>query len=351
MNQENILFEPYTLSEKIILKNRVLMAPMTRRMADAEHTPTEPMQDYYARRANTGLIITEGTLISQDALGYGNIPGIFSNNQIEQWSLITKKVHENNGLIFVQLWHNGRISHPSFHHGRLPISPSAIHLDIKLGKTDLICGLSREASHDEIQELISTYAIAAKNAIEAGFDGVEIHGANGYLIDQFLHYCSNKRTDDYGKTPENMARFCLEIVQSCGKAIGFERVGLRLSPGGHLNAIHTISDDQAVFIYLLESLNKYPIAYVHTGAFDDGISYEGLNHQTMTEFMRPHYHGTLVASGGYSIQLAKEGIETNQFDLIALGRPFIANPELIHQLKNEHPLKAYTPELLNKPLY
>ena len=188
-------------------------------------------------------------------MGYGNIPGIFSEKQIEQWSLITKKVHQNNGLIFVQLWHNGRISHPSFHHGRLPISPSAINLDIKLGKTDLICGLSREASQDEIQELISTYTIAAKNAMEAGFDGVEIHGANGYLIDQFLHYCSNKRADNYGKTPENMSRFCLEIIQSCGKAIGFEHVGLRLSPGGHLNAIHTVPDDQAVFIYLLNLFN------------------------------------------------------------------------------------------------
>lgn len=344
------LLESYPLSTEITLKNRVLMAPMTRRAAENDYTPGNVMVDYYARRADSGLIITEGTLVCDDALGYGNVPGIFTQKHIDKWAEITDKVHQNNGLIFLQLWHNGRVSHPSFHQGRLPIAPSAIQLDIPLGKSDLLCGLSREASIDEIQGLIATYALAAKNARAAGFDGVEIHGANGYLVDQFLHYCSNKRTDQYGETPENMARFCLEIVKACGDAIGFGRVGLRLSPGGYLNGIETVLADQAVFHYLLDTLNQYPIAYVHTGAFDDGVSYERLGHQTMTAFMRPHYHGTLVASGAYTVESAEKGIQEKQFDLIALGRPFIANPALIQHIKDTQPLKAYTPELLH-PVY
>lgn len=342
----NILFESYRLSEKLVLKNRILMAPMTRRMADHEYNPVESMVDYYARRANAGLIITEGTLICQDALGYGYVPGIFSQQHIDRWAKITQKVHERDGLIFMQLWHNGRISHPSFHEGRLPIAPSAMELNIPLGKSDLTCGWSREASIDEIHELIATYANAAKNAIAAGFDGIELHGANGYLIDQFLHYCSNKRTDQYGGSPENMSRFCLEVLKACGEAIGFERVGLRLSPGGYLNAIETTPEDQAVFHYLLDHLNQYPIAYVHTGAFDDGITYPGLGHQTMTAFMRPHYRGSLVASGAYTIQSAAQGIEEKQFDLVAIGRPFIANPDFIDDIQNKRILKEYTPELL-----
>jgi N-ethylmaleimide reductase len=350
-HKKNILLEPYKLSDKILLKNRILMAPMTRGMADKEHTPTDIMQDYYARRANAGLIITEATLISLDALGHGNVPGIYSEKQIEKWSQITQKVHHNNGLIFSQLWHNGRVSHPSFHQGRLPISPSAIPLHIKLGSTGLIAESSREASLDEIQALVATYVQAAKNARTAGFDGVEIHGSHGYLVDQFLHCCSNKRTDRYGGTPENRARFCLEVVQACGEAIGFERVGLRLSPGGYLNEIYNEPGDQQVYQYLFDQLNQYSIAYVHTGTADDALSYEGLNNQTMTGFMRPYYHGTLIAAGGYSIQSAEEGIKNKQFDLIALGRPFIANPTLVDHLVNESPLKAFTPELLDRPLY
>lgn len=322
------------------------MAPMTRRMADDSHNPTKVMVDYYARRADAGLIITEGTLISQDALGYGNVPGIFSDEQIETWSKITTKIHQNNGLVFSQLWHCGRISNSSFHQGKLPISPSATYLELPLGKTGLVCGQSREASVDEIAELVATYTLAAKNAIAAGFDGIEIHGANGYLVDQFLHYCSNKRTDNYGQTPENMARFCLKVVESCGKAIGFGRVGLRLSPGGHMNEINTVSDDQQVFIYLLNQLNKYKIAYVHTGNFDDSMLYEPLGNKTMTSFMRPHYAGSLVASGGYDLQLAEDGIKQHKFDLVAMGRTFIANPLLINKLKNGQPLTQYTPELL-----
>ncbi|MBY0379917.1 MAG: alkene reductase, partial [Burkholderiales bacterium] len=281
MNND-ILFEKFKLNNKLTLQNRLLMAPMTRRYADDKNNPTELMIDYYARRAKAGLIITEGTLISKDAIGYGNIPGIFNSTQICKWKMITNKVHQNNGKIFMQIWHCGRVSHPYFHDGNLPISPSAIDLDLKLGSTNLICGKSREATVYQIKELVETYGNAAYNAILAGFDGVEIHGANGYLIDQFLHYCSNRRIDDYGGTPKNMSRFCLEVVEECGNRIGFDRIGLRLSPGGHLNNIITFKEDSQVFKYLLNKLNEYGIAYVHTGAFNDSIIYQELDNCNMT---------------------------------------------------------------------
>ncbi len=183
-----MLLTPYKLNSAITLKNRIIMAPMTRRHANANHIPTEIMAYYYTRRANAGLIVTEGTLISKDALGYGNVPGIYTQEQIDAWHNITKSVHRANGLIFLQLWHCGRVSHPHFHQNRLPISSSATLMSSALGNSGFICNQSRAVTFHEIQNLIADYAHAAKNAINAGFDGIEIHGANGYLIDQFLHY-------------------------------------------------------------------------------------------------------------------------------------------------------------------
>ena len=231
------LLSPVQLTPAITLKNKVVMAPMTRRFADDEGCPSSSMSDYYAKRANAGLIITEGTLISEDAIGYGNIPGIYNEKQILAWKNVTAKVHAAGGVIFVQLWHCGRVSHPSLHKGNLPISSSGTTLDAPLGNSGLKSGESRAATEKEISGLINDYANAAKNAILAGFDGVEIHGANGYLVDQFLHYCTNKRKDDWGYTPENMSRFCLEVIKACVEKIGKERVGIRLSPGGHMSGI------------------------------------------------------------------------------------------------------------------
>lgn len=347
----NILFEKFKLNDDIILQNRILMSPMTRRYADKNCNPTKPMIDYYARRADAGLIITEGTLINKDAIGYGNVPGIFNNQQIEKWYDISNKVHKNGGKIFMQLWHCGRVSHPSFHNGNLPISPSSMYLDLKLGSTNLICGQSKEATIDDIKELVETYGNAAHNAILAGFDGIEIHGANGYLIDQFLHYCSNKRVDEYGETPENMSRFCLDVVKECGKKIGFDKVGLRLSPGGHLNNIVTSHTDYHVYKYLLTKLNTYNIAYIHTGAFDDNIIYPELENCSMTNFMKKYYLGILVAAGGYNEETAIKGIKTQKFDLIAFGRPFISNFDLIDKLKHKKGLTPYSANLLNNPIY
>lgn len=348
---DSALLESYLLTPSLNLKNRIVMAPMTRRQADENGEPTTIMADYYARRASAGLMITEGTLISEDAIGYGNVPGIYTKKQIEKWRLVTDKVHANNGLIFMQLWHCGRISHSNFHAGRLPLAPSVLPLNMPLGKTGLLCGRSRQASIEDIQKIMEDFTSAAINAMHAGFDGVEIHGANGYLVDQFLHVCSNQREDRYGKTIENKARFCLELIESIGHTIGFERIGVRLSPGGHMNAIETMPADEPVFIYLLKKLDHYPIAYVHTGHFNDNIMYESLSNQTVSEFIRTHYHGTLIASGGYNIEKAQVSLKNNASDLVSFGKLFIANPDLVERLPNQLPLMDYRPEMLNELLY
>ncbi len=347
---ESKLLVPYQLSSTIKIKNRIVMAPMTRRMAMLDHTPIEGMVSYYMKRADAGLIITEGTIISSDAIGYGNVPGIFTNKQIEAWKKITDAVHQREGKIFLQLWHCGRVSHPHFHKGLAPISASATIMNTPLGRSGFMCGESRTATVGEIEKIIDEYAIATKNAAIANFDGVEVHGANGYLVDQFLHYCSNRREDDYGASPENMARFCLEVVHACGEVIGFDQVGLRLSPAGHMSEIITEERDQTVFKYLLHELEKKSIAYVHTGIFDDSIVYPALGGETATGFLRQNYKHNLIASGGYNFKSAEHGIDTGSFDLIAIGRPFIANPDLIKKLEAGAPLEEYMANMLERLL-
>lgn len=348
MNNLSELFKPYKLNEKITLKNRIAMAPMTRNMAHDDLSPTKEMADYYARRADAGLIITEGTIIRPDARGYSNVPGIYTQEQINGWHQVTDKVHKKGGHIFLQIWHVGRVTHPHFLNGGLPLSPSETTMIGRVSRSQgLNYGKSRGVTGDEIQGLIASYAIASKNAIAAGFDGIEIHGANGYLIDQFLHYHTNHRTDNYGGAPENMARFALEVVNACGNAIGFEHVGLRLSPGAYLNEIVGDKRDADVFQYLLEELNSLSLAYIHTGNFDDKKKFEELNQKSMTEFMRQHYHGTLIAAGGYAFNEAEKQIQEKQFDLVAIGRPFIANTDLINRLQTNTPINPYNLEMLN----
>lgn len=344
----NIIFNEYKLNSALTLKNRIVMAPMTRAKASDDLLATDDMAAYYARRANAGLIVTEGTVIAADASGFKNVPGIFSDAQIAHWKNVTDQVHREGGKIFLQLWHVGRASHPSFLNGNLPISASETIMSGRISRSPgLTYGKSRAATLAEIKTIISQYAIGAENAIKAGFDGVEIHGANGYLIDQFLHYHTNKRSDEYGSTPENMARFALEVLNACVTAIGAERVGLRLSPGGYLNEIVGDARDAFVFQYLLQALNKLPIAYVHTGNFNDATLFPELGNMTMTEFMRQYYQGTLIASGSYSYEKASEAIAQNQFDLITFGRPFIANPDLVHKLQTQQSLIAYDAAMLN----
>lgn len=347
MQLTNQVLSPYRLNDHLTLANRILMAPMTRNMADNDLVPTAAMASYYAKRAAAGLIITEGTIIRPDSKGYSNVPGIFTPAQIDSWQRVTDAVHQQNGKIFCQIWHVGRVTHPFFLNGELPVSASATVMTGPVRRAEnLMHGESRALSLAEIRNLIDDYAIAALNAINAGFDGIEIHGANGYLIDQFLHAATNWRQDEYGSSPENNAQFALEIVRACSHAIGCHRVGLRLSPGAYLNQIVGEAQDALTFQYLLTQLNDLSLAYVHTGNFDDTVKFAELQDQTMTQFMRTHYQGHLVACGGYSLSRAQQSIATNQFDLVAMGRPFIANPNLITLLENNAELKAYDIKML-----
>jgi N-ethylmaleimide reductase len=343
-----MLLTKYQLNKTLELQNRIVMAPMTRAATAADGVPTAEMVAYYARRAEAGLIITEGTLISEIAGGHGGVPGLFTEAQIAGWRAVTEAVHAQGGLIFSQIWHVGRVSHPDFLHGILPVGPSVSEMTGPINRArHLSFGQCRALLRDEINELIAQYAQAASHAIAAGFDGVELHGANGYLIDQFLHYDTNHREDEYGKTPENLARFALDIVRACIDAIGYERLSLRLSPGAYLNQINGDARDAMVFRYLLEKLSNMGLAYVHTGNFDDARRFPELEAKTMTEFMRQHYRGTLISCGGHSPSTALKAIQANEFDLLALGRPFIANPDLIARLKTGAPLKAYDVSMLN----
>lgn len=344
----NKLLEPFQLNESIQLKNRIVMAPMTRNMADDSLRATDSMADYYAKRANCGLIITEGTVIAKSATGYSHVPGIFNPAQVNAWQKVTTKVHDAGGLIFCQIWHVGRVSHPYFLNQQLPIGPSEAEMTgpVKRAPMPLNHGKNRALTLEEIPKLIQQYANAATMAIEAGFDGIEIHGANGYLIDQFLHFDSNNRDDAYGASIADKARFAIEVTDACVDAVGNHRVGLRLTPAAYLNEIVPDKRDPEVFQYLLSELNSRDLAYVHTGAFDDQEKHEVLGNLNMSTFMRQYYTGTLIGCGSYDLQTAKNAIEQNQFDLCAFGRPFIANPNLVDCFLSNHEVVPYDVKML-----
>lgn len=341
---QDILFQAYRLNDELELKNRILMAPLTRCMADENLVPTDDMAAYYAKRAEAGLIISEAVIIRPDGQGYPNTPGLFSDAQIEGWKKVTSAVHSKGGKIFAQLWHVGRVAHPHFFGGEV-LAPSAIGVEGSVPRMrELTYVTPKAATLKDIKQLVEDYAIAAKNAITAGFDGVEIHGANGYLIDQFLHHDSNKRTDMYGGTPENMARFALEVVDAVTSAIGFNRVALRLSPGAYFN-LAPDANDKAVFDYLLTQLNHLPLAYLHVGIFDDGMSFDFLGGR-VSDYMRSIYKGTLVGVGGFTPEIAAHALNEKRFDLVAIGRPFIANSDYVSKVKSGLALTAYSEEML-----
>ena len=339
------LLTPYRLNDTIELKNRVLMAPLTRCMADENLVPTQDMVEYYARRADTGLIISEATIIRPDGQGYPTTPGLFTREQIQGWKEVTDAVHANGGKMFAQLWHVGRVAHPHFFDGEV-LAPSAIGVEGSVPRMrELTYITPKAATIDDIKSLIADFAKAAENAIEAGFDGVEIHGANGYLIDQFLHYEANVREDEYGQTPQNMARFALEVTDAVIAAVGNELTALRVTPGAYFNMSED-NRDKAVFDYLLPELEKRNLAYLHGGIFDDSTTFESLEGKTTSAFLRAGYKGTLVGVGSYSFESAKEAINEGKFDLIAIGRPLIANPDYISKVTNGEELVPYSDEML-----
>ncbi len=308
------------------LKNRVVMAPMTRsRAVNPGRVPTDLHVEYYAQRVSAGLIVSEATQVSPQGVGYIHTPGIHSADQIAGWSKVTQAVHAQGGRIFAQLWHVGRISHPDFHNGRPPVAPSAINPEAKSftpqGFKPTVTPRALEAA--EIPGIVADFVQAAKNAMKAGFDGVELHGANGYLIEQFLRASSNRRTDRYGGSIVNRARFLFETVEGVAQAIGSDKVGVRLSPA-------TVSNDPpdgdttALYDFVIGVLDDLGPAYVHlidspaTKEFPDGV----------VAHYRTVYSGTLIANNGYDRERGNAAIAAGMADLIAYGKPFISNPDL-----------------------
>ncbi|MGF1879011.1 alkene reductase [Photobacterium frigidiphilum] len=342
------LFQTYALNKTLSLKNRILMAPLTRCMADDELIPTQDMADYYGRRGEAGLIISEAVIIRPDGQGYPNTPGLFTPAQIDGWRTVTNAVHQNGGKIFAQLWHTGRVAHPHFYQttgSQDVMAPSAVGVEGSVPRMrELTYQIPKAVSVEEIALLVSDYSQAAANAIDAGFDGVEIHGANGYLIDQFLHHDSNRRSDQYGLTPENMSRFALEVVDAIVARIGNDRTALRVSPGAYFNMAGD-SRDRDVFDYLIPELEKRDLAFLHIGIFDDAMEFDYLGGRA-SSYVRSIYSKTLVGVGSFTAETGSKAIADDKFDLLAIGRPFIANPDYVERVRDGKDLVEYSDEML-----
>ncbi|KPW59926.1 NADH:flavin oxidoreductase/NADH oxidase family protein [Pseudomonas caricapapayae] len=342
---EKTLFEPYTLGN-LTLANRIVMAPLTRNRAGAGLIPTELTATYYAQRASAGLIITEATQISPQAQGYQNTPGLYTSEQIAAWRKVTDAVHAAGGRIFVQLWHVGRVSHVDLQpDGAAPVAPSAIRAQTKTFVNNEFSDVSepRALELSELPGIVNDFRQAAANAIAAGFDGVEIHGANGYLLDQFIKDNANLRTDAYGGSVENRARLLLEVVTAVVKEIGAQRTGVRLSPVSPANGVSS-SDPQPQYEYIAEQLNALGIAYIHviegaTGGSRDIAPFD-------YSALRQRFEHTYLANNGYDLDLATARLDARQVDLVAFGRPFISNPDLIERLKTSAPLTELNPATL-----
>ncbi len=335
---EPALFKPLRIGD-IELKNRIVMAPLTRNRATrGSDAPNELNVEYYRQRAGAGLIVTEGTQVSQQGQGYVWTPGIYSEAQTTGWKAITDAVHAEGGKIIAQLWHVGRVSHVSLQpDNAAPVSPSPIQAKTKTYIESGFAEVStpRELSLDEIPAIISEFVAAAENAKAAGFDGVELHGAHGYLIDQFLRDDSNKRTDRYGGSIENRVRFAIEVVEAVSNVFGKGRVGIRISPVSPANDARD-SNPQALFEHLVARLNDTGIAFIHVveGATRDDRNYLPFDYGAL----RKGFKGAYIGNNLYTRELAIEAVETDAADAIAFGRLFIANPDLVERLKRDAPL-------------
>ncbi|MFM0172084.1 alkene reductase [Paraburkholderia sediminicola] len=340
----NKMFSPIKVGV-LNLPHRIAMAPLTRsRASKTGNVPTAMNVEYYRQRAGAALIITEAAQISPQGQGYAWTPGIHSAEQIEGWKEVSQAVHAKGGRIFMQLWHVGRVSHPSFQpDGALPVGPSALAVP---GKTFIVdedgAGVwadvptPRALSVEEIDQIIADYAVASRNAIAAGMDGIEIHSGNGYLLDQFINSNSNKRTDEYGGSSENRARFLLRVVDAVIREVGANRVAVRLTPMGRFMGMGDDTPEET-FGLIASELNRRELAYLHVvepeilgTALDD--SYDA-RWKTIIPLMRKNFTGILVLAGGYDAESAKKALADSRGDIIAFGRPFIANPDLPERLK------------------
>ena len=340
------LFQPNPLAP-LTLANRIVMAPLTRNRAGEGLVPSPLASTYYAQRASAGLIITEATQVSAQAQGYQDTPGLYTQDQIDGWRTVTDAVHARGGHIFVQLWHVGRISHVDLQPGNAaPVSASALRAQTKTFVNNGFVDVSepRALDIDELPAIVDDFRQAAANAIAAGFDGVEIHGANGYLLEQFIKDGANQRTDAYGGSVENRARLLLEVTAAVAREIGADRTGVRISPVSPANAISTVSDPQPQYDYIVDQLSALGIVYLHvvegaTGGPRDVAPFD-------FDGLRRRFNGTYLANNGYDLQLASARVSEGRADLVAFGRPFISNPDLVERLKRGAALAALNPATL-----
>ncbi len=341
MSQSSKLFEPFKLGP-VTLPNRAVMAPLTRNRAiPPGMVPSELAVEYYGQRASAGLLITEASQVSQQGQGYQDTPGIYSKEQVAAWKKITARVHERGGRIFIQLWHVGRVSHTALQvGGGKPVAPSAIRARGKTFVNGTFTELSepRALELSEIPEIIDDFRRAGANALEAGFDGVEIHGANGYLLDQFAKDGANKRTDAYGGGIENRAKLMLEVAKAVSAEVGHDRTGIRISPVTPANDISD-SNPQPLFDYIVDGLNALKLVYIHVieGATGGPRDYAPFDYASL----RKRFAGAYMANNAYDFALAEKALASGAADLIAFGKPFISNPDLVERLRRGAPLNAW----------
>lgn len=333
----NPLFESMQLG-KYPLKNRILMAPMTRGRAGLLGIPNKLMAKYYSQRASAGLIIAEATSVSSQGRGWANSPGLYNDEQQQGWKLVADAVHKQEGKIFVQLWHMGRMVLPDYVNGEQPVAPSALSA---VGEFYNQQGESksfvepRALTKQEIHQIVNDFRLAARRAIDAGLDGVEIHGANGFLIDQFTRSSTNHREDEYGGNYKNRVKFLLEVSQAIVNEIGAGKVGIRLSP---TNALWGIEDEnpQQTFGWLAERLNELKLAYLHVLEPQKNVEHTmATDIDPIMAILRGKYKGTLIANAGYNSESAANIIANNEADAVSFGVPYIANPDLVHRYKQK----------------
>jgi N-ethylmaleimide reductase len=337
------LLSPYRLGE-LELKNRLVMSPMTRSRALAGNVPNPLATTYYTQRASAGLIVTEAAQVSPQGVGYIRTPGIHSPAQVQGWREITDAVHRAGGRIFAQLWHVGRISHPDFHGGELPVAPSAVAANGEVftgrGRAKMVTPRALDAH--EVPGVVEQFRKGAENAKAAGFDGVELHGANGYLLDQFLRDGANRRTDAYGGSVRNRARFPLEVTEAVVDVWGPDRVGYKISPNGAFNSMSD-SDPAATFGYFTDELSKLGLAYLHASEGVAGPTAPPTGAVRLAPILRPRFAGALILNGGYDAESANAAITRGEADLIAFGASFLANPDLPIRFARRASLNAPDP--------
>lgn len=345
-----MLFESFSL-RSTPLSNRVVMSPLTRSRASSDNTPNSLMATYYAQRASAGLIITEGTSPSPNGLGYARIPGLFNETQVQGWRLVTDAVHAKGGKIVVQLMHTGRVSHQA----NLPAGAEVLGPSPEICPGEMWTDTQGSQPHTppramteaDIQTVIGEYATAARLAIQAGFDGIELHAANGYFLEQFLNANINRRTDGYGGNAEGRNRLVLEVARAAVKEIGAERVGIRLSPHGVVNAAGAFEGVDEQYLALAKQLSALGLMYVHV--LDHSAMGAPPVPEKLKSELRAAFDGPFILAGGFNKTSAQLALSEGRADLIAMGRPFIANPDLVERMRQDAPLNAPSPETFYTP--